>query len=181
MTFSPEHNPLHTQQVPLAATSSPRRVTMLFALQWRKSDPILDERVTDFSMSPGQFLSPEQISGYNLSSISASIVGETVQQNPQTIPAVLGATLKNNIIFKATFAASWEAETDIPGFSDKIVRASSVALARKIGQSVLAGRGGTDINGITNGIWCSICGEPNTWKNYTDRYFEYLFFCEQIL
>jgi HK97 family phage major capsid protein len=103
-------------------------------------------------MTPGPTLQPEQISGYDLSTIQASIVGETSQQNPQTIPAVLGATLKNNIIFKASFTASWEAEEDIPSFGEKITRASSVALARKIGQSVLTGRGGTDIAGVVQAL-----------------------------
>jgi HK97 family phage major capsid protein len=101
-----------------------------------------------FSMTPGPTLQPEQISGYDLSTISAQLIGEATQQNPQTIPTVLGATLKNNLIFKASFAASWEAEEDIPSFAEKITRAAAVALFRKIGQSVISGRGGTDINGI---------------------------------
>jgi HK97 family phage major capsid protein len=124
--------------------------TLRFALA--QVDPILDEKVTSFSMATGATLQSEQISGYDLSSVSAQIVGESVQQNPQSIPPVLGAVLKNNIIFKATFAASWEAEQDIPDFGTKIVRAAGVALARRIGQSVLAGRGGADIAGVVQAL-----------------------------
>jgi len=117
-----------------------------------QTDPVLSADVTSFSMTPGPTLQPEQISGYDLSNIQASIVGEASQQNPQTIPIVLGATLKNSIIFKASFAASVEAETDIPSFGQKITRAGAVALARKIGSSVLGGRGGTDIAGVVQAL-----------------------------
>ena len=117
------------------------------------TDPLLDDNVVDFSMSDGADLQPQTVSGYNLATISAGIVGETVQQNPQIIPTVLGATLKSNLTFRATFGASMEAEQDIPDFVNKIVTATGVALARRIGQSLVSGRGGTsDINGICNGI-----------------------------
>jgi HK97 family phage major capsid protein len=113
-------------------------------------DPVLNGAVTDFTMTDAPTLQPEQLSGFDLSTISASLVGETVQQNPQAIPTVLGAVLRNNLVFKATFAASYEAEIDIPQFAEKIVKASGVALARTIGLHVLTGRGGTtDITGIT--------------------------------
>jgi HK97 family phage major capsid protein len=114
-------------------------------------DQILDPTVVDFSMTGGPFLQAQQLSAYNLATAAAQLVGETVQQTPMVIPTVAGATLKNNLIFKATFAASIEAEQDIPDFASKIVRASAVALARTVSQKVLIGRGGsTDINGITN-------------------------------
>ncbi|MFZ0820037.1 MAG: phage major capsid protein [Candidatus Acidiferrales bacterium] len=116
-------------------------------------DPVLDEDVTSFSMTDGPFLQPEQISGFDLSTISAQLIGESVQQNPQTIPTALGAVLRNNLIFKASFAASMEAEQDIPNFAQKITRAASVALARTIGQHVLTGRGGNaDITGIVQAL-----------------------------
>lgn len=116
-------------------------------------DPILDADVTDFLMTDSGTLQPETISGYDLSTISSSLIGEGVQQNPQVIPTVLGNTLNSNFIFKCSFAASWEAEQDIPNFVDKIVRASGVALARTIGAHIMTGRGGaTDILGITNSL-----------------------------
>ena len=114
-------------------------------------DEILDPDVTDFSMTSGPFLQPQQVSGYDLTTVTAQLVGETVQQTAQAIPTIAGATLKNNLTFRASFGASLEAEVDIPNFGTKIVRAASVALARAIAQKALIGRGGSsDVNGITN-------------------------------
>lgn len=116
-------------------------------------DPVLSADVTDFSMTDGPTLQPEQVSGFDLSTITAALIGETVQQNPQVIPTVLGKVLNSNLIFKASFAASMEAEQDIPDFATKIIRASAIALARTISQHVMTGRGGSsDILGLTNSL-----------------------------
>lgn len=115
-------------------------------------DPLLSEDVTSFSMTDGPFLQPEQISGYDLSTVTAQIVSETVQQTAQPIPPALGGVLRSDIIFKTSFAASIEAQIDIPNFAQKITRAASVALARKIGRSVVSGRGGTDIAGFVKAL-----------------------------
>ena len=115
-----------------------------------QTDRILSEDVTDFTMTAGPFLQPQQVSGYDLSTIAAALVGETVQQTAQVIPTVAGGTLKSNFTFRVSLGSSLEAEQDVPDFSQKIVRASSVALARAIGQHVISGIGGTnDINGIS--------------------------------
>jgi HK97 family phage major capsid protein len=115
-------------------------------------DPILDDDVTSFEMNDGPLFRPTRVSGYDLSSISAAVIGEATQQTVQGIPSVAGAQLRSDIIFKASFAATMEAEDDIPGFGQKIVRASSVSLARKIGQSVVQGNGGTDISGFLKNL-----------------------------
>ena len=104
-------------------------------------DPVLDEKVCSFTMTPTPSLQPQQISGYDLSSIAAQNISEGSQQTGQVIPSVAGAVLASNKIFRASFGASWEAEEDIPAFSAKIVRASGVALSRAIGRSVISGRG----------------------------------------
>jgi hypothetical protein len=70
----------------------------------------------------------------------------------QATPTVAGAQLRSDIIFKISMAASMESEQDIPDFASKIVRASSVALARKIGQSVIQGNGATDISGMLKNL-----------------------------
>lgn len=113
-----------------------------------QTDQVLDDSVTDFSMSGGQFLQPETIVGWDLSTVRASVVGEGAQQNPSAVPPVLGAVLASNKIFKWTTAASFEGEQDIPQFVSKLVRAASIALTRQIGQSALSGKGGSDINGV---------------------------------
>ena len=111
-------------------------------------DPMLDAGVVDFEMMPGPFLQPHQISGYDLSQGSAALVAEAGQQNPQAIPTVLGATLATNKIFRASFAGSLEFLEDVPDTPTKIVKAGAVYLARKIGNSIMSGKGGSDINGV---------------------------------
>ena len=127
-------------------------------------DPILSVDVTSFDMTSGPFLQPEQISGYDLSIVNAELLGESVQQTAQPIPAVLGGVLRNNLIFKASFAASMEAEVDIPDFAAKITRAASVALARRIGTSVLTGRGGNDISGVVQALGSPSVANANSGK-----------------
>ncbi len=127
-------------------------------------EPVLSADVTSFTMTDGPFLQPEQISGYDLSTVSAELVAESVQQTAQPIPAVLGGVLRNNLIFKASFAASMEAEVDIPDFAAKITRAASVALARRIGTSVMTGRGGTDISGVVQALGAPSVTNGNSGK-----------------
>jgi len=117
-----------------------------------QTDPVLSDDVTSFSMTPTPRLLPEQISGFDLSTINAQLIGESIQQNPETIPTVLGGVLRSNLIFKASFAASWEAAEDAFDFVTKVIRAGGVALARRIGTSVLTGRGGADISGIVQAL-----------------------------
>jgi HK97 family phage major capsid protein len=125
-------------------------------------DQILDADVSDFIMSPSAALPPMQVSGYDLSTITAQLVAEANQQNPQTVPTISGATLAENKIFKVTFAASLEAEEDIPNFVAKIVRAVSIAFGRTIGQRVLSGKGGSDISGIFYNINGGVATQQNT-------------------
>jgi HK97 family phage major capsid protein len=131
-------------------------------------DEILDPDVTDFSMTSGPFLQPQQVSGYDLSTVSGQLVGEAAQQTAQVVPAVAGATLRSNLIFRATFGATLEAETDIPDFASKIVRAASVALARTIGLHVLTGRGGSDITGIATTLTSSYTNATSGKITLTD-------------
>ncbi len=119
-------------------------------------DEILNPNVCDFTMTDSSTLQPSQVSGYNLALITAQLVAETVQQVAQVIPPVAGGTLRSDITFRASFAASLEAEQDIPGFGQKIVRAASVALARKIGQFIVAGRRGADMSGIATQLSPSV-------------------------
>jgi HK97 family phage major capsid protein len=115
------------------------------------TDPLLDENVCDFTMTDGP-LQPSQTSGWDLSTIIASILAESVQQLPQATPAVLGSVLRNNIVFRTAFSASQESEQDIPDFPGKVLQATGVALARAIGKSIISGKGGTDINGLCTGM-----------------------------
>jgi HK97 family phage major capsid protein len=117
-----------------------------------QTDPLFSSDVTSFTMTPTPTLQPEQVSGFDLSAVSGQLVGESQRQAPQVIPVVAGATLRCDLIWKATFVASWEAEMDIPSFGEKITRAAGVALTRRLGQSVVSGRGGSDILGVTRSL-----------------------------
>ena len=159
---SPEHRDFLAGTQSLTATQGPAGGYLIpFAYDptvreaMAQPDEILDPDVTDFTMTDGAFLQPQQVSGYDLSTVSGQLVGETAQQTAQVIPPVTGATLRNNLTFRATFGATLEAETDIPDFASKIVRAASVALARTIGLHVLTGRGGSDITGIATTLTSS--------------------------
>jgi predicted phage gp36 major capsid-like protein len=127
-------------------------------------DPILDDAVTDFSMTDGPFLQPGQISGYDLSNITAQLIGEDSQVSDQGLypggfgdgtnaePPALGAQLRNNLIYRTTWRSSIEAETDARDEPGKIVRGISTALARRVAKSVFAGQGGADMTGITKAL-----------------------------
>ena len=115
-------------------------------------DPVLDDKITSFTMTPGPWLNPGRIVGYDVSTITAQLVGEGVQQTAGSVPPVLGAQLRADRIYKITFGATQEAEQDIPDFGSKIVRAASIAWARRIGKSVIAGQGGTDIAGVVQAL-----------------------------
>ncbi len=117
-------------------------------LAFLQTDPVLSDTVVDFEMSAGDLIQPQQISGYDLSTISGSIVAEVTQVAPVAIPVAKGATLRSDITFRANVLASFEGEQDIPGLAEKINKALFVALGRKAGRSVMSGRGGTDVSGV---------------------------------
>lgn len=123
-------------------------------------DPILDDSITDFSMTDGPYLQPGQVQGYDESWVEAQLIGEAAQQsdqgiggnnslNPQAAPPALGKQLRNNIIYRQLIRADFETEMDVPNLADKMVRTLSTALARRVARSVFQGQGGADMNGIT--------------------------------
>jgi len=99
---------------------------------------LLNPEVTDFSVNEGFSFRPGQISGFDLSTISASIVAEGAQQTAQAFPTVAGAVMKNNILFKITFGVSMEAEQDIDDLRSKLTRAMGVGFARAIGNQLVS-------------------------------------------
>jgi len=118
----------------------------------RQVDPVLDPDVTSFSQTDGPQLSPSRVSGYDLSTITATATSEGSQQTSQTIPPASGAGLNANLIFKTTLVSTQEMEQDAANFGNLIVKAGSVALGRAIAKSAMVGQGGNEINGIINTI-----------------------------
>jgi HK97 family phage major capsid protein len=117
-----------------------------------QTDPLLDESVCHFTMENTPTLQPKFIRGFDLSTITASLVGETVQQTASAFPTVAGRLLRGNLIYKISVAASWEAEDDVPEVLAKFARAYGVAFARKLGADAINGNGTTQPQGILTAL-----------------------------
>jgi HK97 family phage major capsid protein len=108
-----------------------------------QTDNLLSEKVCDFTVEPSPTLQPKQLWGYDLSTITASLVAEAAQQGAGTFPNIGGRVLRANLIYKVSIAASVEAEDDIPNILDKFSRAFGIGFARKLGADAILGNGGT--------------------------------------
>jgi HK97 family phage major capsid protein len=117
-----------------------------------QTDSLLSEDVCSFSVENSPTLQPKQLTGYDLSTVSAQQILESNQQLPQSFPAVAGRTLRNNIIFRTAFGVSWESDTDIPDLLGKVARAAGVAFARELGQQSIVGNGTTSMQGILTAL-----------------------------
>jgi HK97 family phage major capsid protein len=116
------------------------------------TDPLLSADVCDFSMEPTSTLRPQIISGFDLSSVEASQVNEVTQQNAGSFPTVKGSTLRANLIFKMSIAATIEAEDDITDVMAKFSRVYGIAFARRLGADAINGNGTTQMQGLTTAI-----------------------------
>jgi HK97 family phage major capsid protein len=114
----------------------------------REVDPVLNPDVTDFTVEKTPTLQPKQLSGYDLSTIEAALIGETVQQTDGTFPTVSGRVLRGDLIYKLSIADSWEAEEDVPAVIEKFTRAYGVGFARRLGADAILGNGTTQPQGI---------------------------------
>ena len=71
-------------------------------------------------MSPTPVLRPEVLTGYDLSTVSATLIGETSQQTAGTVPTVNGRVLRANLTYRISLGASLESEQDIPDLLGKM-------------------------------------------------------------
>ena len=126
-------------------------------------DPLLDKDVCGFEVSPGPYLNPKMVAGYDLTQIAAARVAESTQSadqgleqpgnNPQGWPTVSGGVLRSNIIYRLLFRASMEAETDIPALAAKLGRALGVAFGRALGRDAILGSGAS---GVPQGLYTAL-------------------------
>ena len=98
---------------------------------------------------------PLQIPEFDLSEVSATLLGEIAGQTPSAIPT-LQQPLLNTFRFNTSFNLSREFEEDaVTGYGadpiDALSRANGVALARGINQYLVLGDGVTGPQGILNG------------------------------
>jgi HK97 family phage major capsid protein len=117
------------------------------------TDPLLDENVVGLVQEPSFTLPPLTVPGFDLSSIAAVKVGETSQQNAQTIP-VIDSKMLNRYTYRVSLAASIEFEEDSKAYGsaeNAMARAFGIAFARGIGADLVNGDGSTTPQGIVTG------------------------------
>jgi HK97 family phage major capsid protein len=111
-------------------------------------DPLLDDKVVTIIRSKNFALRPYKVPGWDLSTFAATRVGESTQQNPQTVPTVSNAQL-NGYTYSAALDASFEFEEDsFESSIDLIGDALGVGLARGIGADLVNGTGTNQPQGI---------------------------------
>jgi HK97 family phage major capsid protein len=123
---------------------------VLYAM--KNIDPLLDSAVCDFKISDTPTFRPTVLAGYDLSSISASLIGEAVQQGVGQFPNVLAKTLRSSLIYKSSLSATLEALDDIPAATSKFAEIFGTALARQISQDCTTGNGTSQPQGILTAI-----------------------------
>jgi len=145
-----------------------------------QTDPLLSPSVCDFQITDTPTLQPQQISGYDLSTIAATQIAESSQQNAGTFPAVSGKSLRANITYRLSLSASFEAEQDVPGTLQKMALAYGVGFARKLGQDAINGNGITQPQGITTAVpptltssyqFNVVTGSGFVQQDFSDLYF----------
>jgi len=125
-------------------------------------DPLLDASVTDFRVSAKPGLGPVNVMAWDLSQIAASVPGEAQQQDSLTIPTPKNVLLKSALSYRTTLGMSLEFEQDSALFEngvDKMVRAGSVGIARKLASDCVTG------TNVTAGLLSSLT------SSYTTNYF----------
>src|SRR5438552_9546960 len=113
-------------------------------------DPLLDEAVSTVFSEPDYSLRPLNIPGWDLSSISATKVGETSQESAATTPTLDGRLLAKHG-YRAALDCSLEFEQDAQGYGSAekaLGRALGVALARGEGKDLVNGDGSSAPQGI---------------------------------
>jgi HK97 family phage major capsid protein len=117
------------------------------------TDPLLDESIVGLVREDGFKLPPMTVPGFDLSTIEAVNVAETIQQNAQTIP-VIDSKMLNRYTYRVSLAASIEFEDDARAYGSAesaMGRAFGIAFARGIGRDLVNGDGATAPQGIVTG------------------------------
>lgn len=116
--------------------------------------PLLNPDVVTVVQEPDFSLRPLQIPEWDLSQVTAVLLGEITGQSPSTIPTLLQPLL-NKFRFNTSFNMSMEFEQDaVTGYGvdpiDALSRANGVALGRGINAYLINGDGSTGPQGILN-------------------------------
>lgn len=106
-----------------------------------QTDPLLSENNVNLIKEPGFATPAKTLAGYDLSSISASRVGENSNPGPGSFPTVSGQQLQG-YIYRLALQGSFEIEADdFESVSTTMSRAYGVGFARGIGIDLVTGLG----------------------------------------
>jgi HK97 family phage major capsid protein len=116
-----------------------------------QTDPIFDEKIVTLIKNPALTANPIKVSGWDLSGIASSQVGESLQQTPQTIPLLSGKVL-GGYMHRISLAASLEWEQDVFDMAMNLMsRTYGVGFARGIGKQLVNGTGSSQPQGLLTG------------------------------
>lgn len=116
-------------------------------------DPLFDENVVTLIQEPSFTLPPLHIPGWDLSTITATKVSETVQHNPEVVAAINNELL-NRFVYRSTLAGSFEWEQDEKAYGSAqaaLARAFGVAFGRGVSTDLVTGDGTTGPQGVLTG------------------------------
>jgi HK97 family phage major capsid protein len=109
--------------------------------------PLFDNDVVTLDQGATFASQPKQVSGWDLTAITSTQIGEGQTQAPSAVPVVRGKTI-NGYTQRVSLAASLEAEMDIIGINDKFARAFAVGWGRGAGNLITVGTGINQPGGI---------------------------------
>jgi HK97 family phage major capsid protein len=116
-------------------------------------DPMFSPDVVTLIQEDSFTLPPLTVSGWDLSTITATKVGETTQQTPGVIPNI-DAKLLGKFTYRASISASLEFDADSKAYGsaeNALARAFGVAFGRSISSDLVLGDGTTGPQGIVSG------------------------------
>ena len=105
-----------------------------------QTDPVVHPDVVSVIQEPGYVMGGKNVSGFDLTTVTASSTADGTQQAETNLASVAlahQAQISNYPTYKVNLAVSLEAEEDIDQFQTRVAIAAGVAMARKQGQDVI--------------------------------------------
>lgn len=140
-------------------------------------DPLLDANVVTLVQEPTFQLRPLSIPGWDLSTVRASKIGETVSYDQDVAP-VLNTELLNKWTYRIGFDATLEWDEDAKAYGDPLRamgRATGIALARGIGLDLVEGNGSTApasiVHGATDSGYMTASDTALTIEDFSNVFF----------
>lgn len=146
------------------------------------TDPLLDSEIVTLIQEPDFSLRPMSLPGWDLSTVTAVKVAETVQHTADSVPN-LTTQFKNGYTYRIAFDASLEWDTDAKAYGSPMAalgRACGIALARGTGQDLVAGNGTSAPQGVVTGSSDSGVTTENSGKLVLEDFTEVFYSVNKI-